>query len=167
MKPKGLLHLQLVTVCLVSCSLFALTACLEQKRRPDRYLIPNGYVGWVRINFKVKNAPALPTKDGVYLIEINPDGRLQTSSSNEYGWAQDEYYYYSESGQKPLKASGWDGGGMIWGAFTGSLQGDDETYESFFVGTEEQFRKLGLTNKDENGNPRVGHALVRQHLQEE
>lgn len=151
-----LLHIQLLSVCLMGCSLLGLPACQEEKRKPSRYLIPDGYVGWVRIDFKSKDAPALTTEDGFYLIKFPPSGHLRTSSANEYGWASDEYYYYAGEARKPLKATGWGKGGMIWGGFTGSLQGADETHEGFFVGTEEQFNKLGLTNKDENGHPKVG-----------
>lgn len=155
-KVMKLLHLQLLSFCLLGCSLLGLTSCHEEKRRPSRYLIPDGYVGWVRIDYKVKEAPALPIEEGFYLIKFPPDGHLRTSTPNEYGWATDEYYYYSDSDRKPLKATGWGGGGMIWGGFTGSLQGADGTYEGVFVGTEEQFKSLGVNSKDENGRPKVG-----------
>ena len=44
---------------------------------------------------------------------------------------------------------------MIWGGFTGSVQGSDETHKGFFVGTEEQLKPLGLNSKDEVGRPKV------------
>lgn len=50
--------------------LLGLTSCHEEKRRPSRYLIPDGYVGWVRIDYKIKEAPALPIEDGFYLKKL-------------------------------------------------------------------------------------------------
>lgn len=157
MRTRKLLYIQqFLSVCLVVYSFLMLTACQEEKRRPSRYLIPDGYVGWVRIDYKVEEAPALLVEDGFYLMKFPPDGHLRTSSPNDYGWATDEYFYYLGSDRKPLKATGWGGGGMIWGGFTGSLQGADETYEGLFVGTEEQFKSLGVNIKDENGRPKIG-----------
>ena len=136
--------------------MLGLTSCQEERRRPTRYLIPDGYVGWVRIDYKVKEAPALPVEDGFYVVKFPSDGHLRTSSQIEYGWAQDEYYYVSGSDRKLLKLTGWGKGGMIWGGFNGSQQGIDETYEGVFIGTEEQFKSLGVNSKNENGRPKVG-----------
>ena len=149
-------HVQVLSFCLLGASLLGLTSCHQERRRPNRYLIPDGYVGWVRIDYKVKEAIALPIEDGFYLIKFPSDGHLLTSTPSEYGWAADEYYYFSDADRKPLNATGWGGGGMIWGGFSGSVQGADETYEAVFVGTEEQFKSLGVNSKDENGRPRVG-----------
>ena len=140
----------------MASSLFALFACQEQQRKPGRYLIPDGYVGWVRIDFNVKDAPALPTEDGFYLLKIPPNGHLRTSTQEEYGSATDEYFYYSGSDRKPLESSGWGGGGMIWGRSNGSVHGSVETHERLFVGTEEQFKTLGVHYKDENSDWIIG-----------
>jgi hypothetical protein len=140
---------------------FGSTACQEQQRRSSRYLIPEGYVGWVRVNFDVKDAPPLSIEDGYYLFKFASDGKLNTSSGMEYGWGSDEYYYYSSNTRRKLKATGWGGGGMIWGDFNGAAQSgqgaDEPPYQFFFVGTEEQYKKYGLNmKKDELGRPQVG-----------
>ena len=44
--------------------------CQEKERRPSRYLIPDGYVGWVRINFNVKDALPVSFEDGHYLFKF-------------------------------------------------------------------------------------------------
>jgi hypothetical protein len=137
------------------------TACQEQQRRSSRYLISEGYVGWVRINFNVKDAPALSIEDGYYLFKFSSDGKLNTSSNMEYGWGNDEYYYYSGNTRKELKVTVWGGGGMIWGASNGaaqSAQGTDEPpYQLFFVGTEEQYKKYGVNVKrDDVERPQAG-----------
>jgi hypothetical protein len=122
----------------------------EQQRRPSRYLIPDGYVGWATIEFKVSGTPALPIEDGFYLVKFPPSGLLKTSSAIEYGVAKDEYYYYSGTKRRPLKETGWSEGGMIWaGHISGPPRSNDPAFakvpwdaaEGFFVGTEVQLKE--------------------------
>jgi len=118
------------------------------QRRPGRYLIPEGYVGWVTIKYRVKDAPALPIEDGRYLINLPASGHAQTSSEQEYGWANDDYFYYSPDGRRrQLKVTGWGSGGMIWGQSNGKemANGNEVIFERFFVGTEEEFKRKGAT----------------------
>src|SRR5438105_4542533 len=84
---------------------FASSAACQKQRRPSRYLMPDGYVGWVKIYFKVPNAPALPIEDGYYLFKFPASGVLQTSSAMEDGWAQDQYFYFSGESRRPLKVT--------------------------------------------------------------
>jgi Family of unknown function (DUF6843) len=110
-------------------------------RHPTRFLIPNGYVGWVKVEYGESGAPPLRMVAGKYICRIPDDAELRTSSPLEYGWSRDEYVYYSNDGsERTLPLSGWGGGGMIWGGFTSGSNGDQIT-ESFFVGTERQFQK--------------------------
>jgi hypothetical protein len=127
-----------------------------QKRQPDRYLIPQGYTGWVLIEYEVKGAPPAGSENGFNLFRIPRNGRLQTSSPRmQTGWAKDEYYYVDTKGQRQrLNFTGWGGGGMIWGGATsdgvitvgdskGSRQIQTPPTQTFFVGTEKQFGKAG------------------------
>src|SRR5262249_29173614 len=59
----------------------------------ERHFIDAGYVGWVHIRFGVTGAPALPVEDGFYVIRVPKNGLLQTSTKQEFGAAQEEYYY--------------------------------------------------------------------------
>lgn len=142
----------LLILCIASTSV----ACQKQ-RRPSRYLIPEGYVGWVRIDFNINGAPPLPIEDGYFLFKFPASGRIQTSSDMEYGWANDEHHYYSGDTRTPLNESGWGGGGMIWAGFNGGKQGEKEVYQFFFVGTEKELKEFGWKEKDEDGNPKVGN----------
>lgn len=136
----------------------------ETKRRPNRYLIPDGYVGWVRVYFNVEGEPALPIEDGHYLFRIPASGVLKTSSAPEFGVGPDEYFYYSDDVRRPLKTSFYGEGGMIWGGHDGSsvtgTMGENSQdipeerknrYGGFFVGTEEIYTNFGLKNKDKVG----------------
>src|SRR6202158_5831378 len=59
--------------------------------RSMRFLIPEGYSGWVRIEFEVPGAPALPEEAGQPLLQIPPSGTLRTSSPEQYGWGDNSY----------------------------------------------------------------------------
>jgi len=113
---------------------------VTHQRPPDRILIPNGYKGWVRVEFGVNYAPPLPREQRRLLISLKPDGTLQTSSLRPEGFGKDEYFYSSGNSRTPLSTSGVCKGGMIWGVVTGSDSGGSTEYEKFFVGTEDQFR---------------------------
>ncbi len=112
-------------------------------RHSSRFLIPEGYVGWVRVEFQVNGAPPLPVEGGEYLFKFPPSGLLRTSSSEEYGWAKDHYFYYSEKGTRILPDTSVGGGGLIWGKINGEASGPQgkRKYEEFFVGTERQFKE--------------------------
>lgn len=136
-----------------------LIAC-QKPRRPSRYLIPQGYVGWVKVYFKVKDAQPLPIEDGHYLLKFLTTGKIETSSEIEYGVTPaDDYYYYSGDTRHPLQLAGSDGSGMIWAEYNGERFDSNnqliETYEGFFVGTELDFHDFGC-QRDENGQPKTG-----------
>ena len=115
-------------------------------RRSLRFLSPEGYTGWVRVEFEVQGAPPLPVEGGQYVLRIAPDGSLKTSSLEQYGWAKDSYYFYSTAGVHPISDSGPDR--RIWGKINGEAAetSGKRKYEEFFVGTEQQFKGQGIGN---------------------
>lgn len=120
-------------------------SAIRTSRRAVRYLIPQGYIGWICVEFNVQGTPPLPLENGYYLLKFPRDGWLQTSSKVEYGWAKDEYYYYSVKGRHRLEDTGPGMGGLIWNASIGSktrVLGKHRivypTTGRFFVGTEQQ-----------------------------
>jgi hypothetical protein len=138
-----------------------------QKRRPSRFLIPGGYVGWIRIDYKVDNASPLPIEDGHYLIKIPSSGLLKTSSVFEGGVATDEYFSYSYDLRKELVYFGDDSLQMIWDNYpyhknTGVMGSDarEVVFTSYylFAGTKEDFQCREYEKKDENYYPRVGNV---------
>jgi len=122
-------------------------SALNSTRRSSRFMIPEGYTGWVRIEFEVRGAPTLPMEGGQYVIKIPSDGVLRTSSAEQYGWVKDRYYYYSAQGVRALPDSG--PAGLIWGKINGEEFGvsGKRKYEEFFVGNAEQFRGDRVTPK--------------------
>ncbi len=118
--------------------------------RSMRFLIPEGYSGWVRIEFEVPGAPALPEEAGQPLLRIPSSGTLRTSSPEQYGWVNHSYGFYSSAGARAVPDSG--PGKFIWGKINGEASGASgkRKYEEFFVGTEQQFRDQveGVKHKD-------------------
>jgi hypothetical protein len=112
---------------------------LLHRRPPSRFLIPAGYKGWVRIEYRVPNAPLLPREGKYLLVRLANDGTLKTSSDLPEGWGHDQFFYISEGLRKQLSNAGWCKGGMIWDEVTGK---DEHSLLllKFYVGTEDQFR---------------------------
>ena len=110
------------------------------QRPPERFLIPTGYSGWVRVDFRQKGAPPLPIEDGRLLLKLNAQGGLQTSSDPQLGHGRDDFFFYSGDRRTRLSNAGVCKGGMVWQVET---MVDDRTstpFERFFVGTEAQYR---------------------------
>jgi len=116
-------------------------------RRSSRFLIPDGYAGWVRVEFEVQGAPALPVEGGQYVLRIGPDGSLTTSSLEQFGWAKDSYYFDSVDGLHLIPDAGPQS--LIWGKINGEAAGvsGKRKYEEFFVGTQQQFKDQGKVER--------------------
>ena len=108
----------------------------------SRFLIPDGYVGWVHVEFDVPDAEPVSSEQGQYVFKIPADGKLSTSSPERFGWNNDEYFYVSPSGLHPLPTRAGNGR-MVWGKINGE-RGDASArrrYEEFFIGNERKFRE--------------------------
>ncbi|MFZ0563227.1 MAG: hypothetical protein WAM43_16560 [Terriglobales bacterium] len=129
----------------------------HSSRHPSRFLIPEGFVGWLRVEFEVGDAPPLRIEGSDYLIKFPPSGLLRTSSPEEFGWAKDHYFYYSDKGTRPLPDSGPAGDRMIWGNINGEGSGvqGKKKYEEFFVGTEQQFKQQMRGEEAGDSTPRT------------
>ncbi len=129
-----------LTLALLIVALWLGMSTRNSTQRASHFLIPEGYTGWVRIEFEVQGAPSLPVEGGQYIVKISSSGVLQTSSPEQYGWAHDHYDYYSAQGRRPLPDSG--PARLIWGKINGEKAGTSgpRKYEEFFVGTAQQFK---------------------------
>jgi len=115
---------------------------LPGERHPARYLIPEGYVGWVQIRYGRANAMPLPLDKGTLVYRISDSGLLETSTPLEYGISKDEFLSYSKQGSvRTLKSLPWEPGNMIWGMT------NSQTEEFFFVGNEGQSRSPASTGR--------------------
>jgi hypothetical protein len=113
---------------------------LISRRPPERYIVPAGYTGWVRVDFHQPGAPALPIEDGRRLLLLKANGTLRTSSDPDPGRGKDEFFSYSASRRTPLSNAGVCKGGMIWGLETMVDDRRSTPFTRFYVGIEDQYR---------------------------
>src|ERR1022692_237840 len=119
------------------------------RRPPERFLIPAGYSGWARIDFRQKTASPFPTEDGRLLLQLRAQGTLETSSDPLSGHGNDDFFYYSGDRRTPLSNAGVCKGGMVWQIETMVDEPSSTPFVRFFVGTEDQYRHLvDPTGKD-------------------
>jgi hypothetical protein len=117
--------------------------------RSWRFLIPEGYRGWVRVEFEIPGAPPLPAEAGQTVLKIPPE---------QYGWAKDDYVFYASGGLQPIPDSG--AGKLIWGKINNSEESGSSgkrRYEEFFVGTQQQFKDQAEQSRP-NDSPKDSHV---------
>ena len=71
-------------------------ASLFGPERPRaRILLPDGFVGWTRLEYGVTGAPPLPVDAGVVILKYPASGVLQTSTNDgdDVVGAEDVFYY--------------------------------------------------------------------------
>jgi hypothetical protein len=108
---------------------------------PSKFLIPDGYTGWLLLEYKVKDGRPVPIENGVKIFKFPSNGVLNTSSPGPERGAEDEYLFYFPDGSlHEICADYRNGKGMIWGKHEGSKGGIMDQF-GFFIGTEEQFKK--------------------------
>jgi hypothetical protein len=107
----------------------ALLAC--NTRTPERWQLPDGYAGWVVIQYGNPACAALPVIGGYRMLRIPAAGRLCTSESVSGGEAFDKYEYVRSDGstveidQRTL-------------VHDGVVSSTGRRFK--FIGTEQQFR---------------------------
>jgi hypothetical protein len=122
---------RLTVVALLICCLT--TGCLPGgTRRSWKVLIPQGYVGWIRVELKVKGAATLPVEDGYLIVRIPNMGLLQTSSVWEEGWGSDVFCYVNTSGREQALPDG-NKDSFLWGDSSNGAN------RMIFIGTKNQF----------------------------
>ena len=139
-RPTRILILIATLVLVMALGVWFITNTRSSTPRSLQFQIPEGYSGWVRVEFESPGAPQLPQEAGQTVVKIPPSGALKTSSPEQYGWAKDSYAFYSSGGVRSIPDSGM--GRLIWGKINGEASGNlgKRKYEEFFVGTQQQFK---------------------------
>ena len=156
---------------LVVASLFTAGQQKDERLHPYQYLIPRGYVGWIRVDFNVKAAPPLPVEGNYYVLRIPVTGHLQTSTPDAYGPLGDVYVYEcGEERQRLVISQRHEASCKIWGNFEGPATLSDATpyrFRYFFVGPKEQYQKYEFSGEnlqnlelEKDGYPRVGSKVI-------
>ena len=143
--PNGTRRSTRIVLCAITIALLIgvvswLSVSPRKGRPSSRFLIPDGYSGWVRVEFEIQGAPALEVENGENVFRIPSSGRFKTSSPEKYGWAKDSFYFESSSGLRRIPDSGPDA--RIWGKINGEESGASgkRKFEQFFVGSFQQFK---------------------------
>jgi hypothetical protein len=117
--------------------------CEDEHRRPAKIYLPQGYVGWVRIEYGVQGAPELE-RDFFGPWEYQrfpPSGLLQTSSKLYDGAASVNYFYYSANDVTPLPDQMINGGLISWCVLKSDGTRLERNFLTFFVGPTEGYEK--------------------------
>jgi len=110
----------------------------------SKFLIPDGYVGWLRVEHDVECASPVPVENGTSIFRFTATNVLETSSPMPEAAAERRYVYYSTDGsERDLAADYRNGNGMIWRETPGSRGGKMRMF-MFFVGSEEQSKAQPL-----------------------
>lgn len=123
--------------------LLSAAGCEGEHRRPAEIYFPDGYVGWVRIEYGVPGAPALK-RDFFGPMEYQrfpKSGLIQTSSKLYDGAASVHYYYYSDHDEKPLPYEMVNGGVISWCVKKPDGTRLDREFLTDFVGPKEEYEK--------------------------
>jgi hypothetical protein len=137
----------------------------QDKTFPYRFLIPEGYVGWIRIDFDVVGAPEIPIEDGFYVFKVLESGRLQTSSSDLVESTRNQFFYYSGAGRYRIRLGGPLENRLVQGEFSGPGSGHlppvPNHYRYIFIGPLQAFEKDRAIDpkarlREPDGYPKVG-----------
>lgn len=133
---------------LIAVAAASLIVSCYRSRRAEIVLIPDGYVGWVKIEYAISGANPLAVFKKSYEVTVPPNGHVQTSSEMAPGLASDRYYYVDGLGhRRELKiADSVDSSrGMIRAThyFTiPAMAGQNaRTLRVFFVGSAQEYQR--------------------------
>jgi hypothetical protein len=135
-------------VCCVALSFVGLFGCQTSKRQ-EEWILPEHYVGWLRLDYAVQGAPSLPIEHGRFIVRMPLSGRLQTSTLNNP--EQTEYYIQGSEGKRKLRnswppaqeyaiQSAYSKGTFARTRFWASV---DTKFECAFAGTRVEFKSSG------------------------
>jgi hypothetical protein len=118
-----------------------LEAAFDKSVEAVRFLILQGFIGWLRLECNDTSAPPSPLEGSSRIFRFTSGSVLATSSPCPQDGAAQEYVYYAEDGSiTPVPSDYWNNNGFIWGQYAGFRGGERRMY-GFFVGTKEQFEK--------------------------
>lgn len=132
-------------------AVIVLVACHREPRHapPAVYLLPEGFTGWVTVEYASPGAAALPEEHGARIIHVPADGKLRTSSPQELGIVDNRFYFVDGAGARtpiaepeaahgtpPDEASKRHDHAVVLGFETGDAtdQTGRHVFERFYVG---------------------------------
>ena len=83
----------------------------ENTPKRERYLIPEGYVGWLCVSYSVTGAAPLQKADGFRLVRFPSSGVVETSTVGIPGKYKDEFWFYGGNALRKVNIEKEMGGG--------------------------------------------------------
>jgi hypothetical protein len=77
----------------------------------NRYLIPEGYAGWLCVTYAVSGASPLEAEDGYRLVKFSVSGVVETSTQGKPGKYKDEFWFYAGNTRRQMNTEKEMGGG--------------------------------------------------------
>jgi hypothetical protein len=132
------------------CCLFGMASCGPRSGR-EKWIIPQNYVGWLRLDYAVAGAPPLPMENGAFVVRMPPGGRLETSSALSGSIDENEYFVVTNDrlqklvlsqarmarGQTPIQEYAVQSAFGLYKIDAGVIQ---KQLKCIFVGTRPDFR---------------------------
>ena len=100
------------------------------------YVVPDRFTGWVTVYYKQKGAPELSESDIHYIVRIDTAATVRTSADLRQ---DDRGARFVSTNGKPIPREGI--ARRIWGWTVGDAN-SCSPFQSFFVGTSEQYKKV-------------------------
>jgi hypothetical protein len=100
--------------------------------RPIRWELPNGYRGWLVVEYEVPRCPPLLTSGMYFVIKPSSEGRACTSSPAPMGWRYHKYEYVHPDGARTIVRSVGHTDRQVWPI----TYGPAGNRELIFIGTE-------------------------------
>jgi hypothetical protein len=135
---------------LLLATTFLFASC-RRSPPPELWIIPKGFVGWLRLDYSVAGAPILPLENGRRVVRMPPEARLQTSTADAGSIVDNRYAVDGPAGREQLPSFSLKLGNPPFGmqnAYTlskgpiGSRQIQLQ-HACVFVGTPNDFRTNG------------------------
>jgi hypothetical protein len=104
----------LASLCVLSLMALAWVVTTHTPKE-HRFLIPEGYAGWLCIYYGVSNASALPREDGFSVVRFDETGVVETSEVGLGGDTVDEHWFYKGLSRRRLDIEKEMGGGFTEG----------------------------------------------------
>lgn len=104
-KRKWKLVDKIILVSGLAFAAFMLVFWLFLKRSNKDYYLPQGFEGWVMIQYGAPGELPLPEKEGVLQVSVSASGHATTSTALDEGWGRDRYFWVGEGDTVQIPSS--------------------------------------------------------------
>lgn len=128
-------RVKLIATFLFICGSF--TFCFGRQAPHYVFVLPDGYIGWVRIMFTVDDMPSLVTENGILTVEFDDSGIVKTRDAHMIVPGKYDKFFYRKGGTKKqtlvsIPTEYVDMRGIYHGGFTATRDGGVSWF--FFIG---------------------------------